>query len=1221
MSHDRLKQAVFPSSLRCPQGLPPSGFYGAVVWLLSFLLALTPKVNAQMVANSAKECAICHFRWLDQFYYEGRGTDLVEYQKERDAADEMMCYSCHNGILVDSRERFWAKRGHRVNIVPSEKVTVPPEMPLGEKKQIVCGTCHTAHGVADELRFQQSIYLRFPNRNSEICLKCHIGKDGGPRAGNHPIGVNSLPIPVRILDNYGRSGVEKDTVICESCHTVHGSIDKNLLVIPNKTDGEWNAQLCESCHTPNPSMKGKGIGMGTHPVDVVPKANLPQKWSEGTKLITGAKDEILCLTCHSPHGAQKETSILVKGGKSPLCIECHQQENLVVKTEHDLTLSAPTELDFSTKVGSQTGICGACHQPHNAEKYRLWSRPLSGLNGDAGSKMCESCHNENSCGKKKLTGTYSHPVNRDIAKVKGKVEFPTYTVLGVPCAQGTQGKILCTTCHNPHQWDPGKKEQGPGQMVEGGQSNSFLRMANTENSDFCVTCHEDQKTVLKTDHDLRITAAEDLNALEQKCVESGPCSACHAVHQAQGNRLWARVLPKVQDPVTAYCESCHREKACGEKKLVGTYTHPAGVDIRLAEDKTTLPLFDKMGVASELGKLVTCATCHNVHQWRPDLKRMGIGKNLEGDGNDSFLRIVNDINSTLCLDCHRKQQYIARTDHDLRFIAPREKNYPGDLPSKSGLCGTCHLAHNGTSILMFAKSVDGLQGDLANRLCTSCHKEKCCGEKKVISTHTHPMDKGIKLADGQIRLPLYAPDGTKQPEGRVACASCHNLHQWAPGELVQGTGENIEGTAKDSFLRLSMLPRPELCEECHQKECRVVGTDHDMGLVADTEKNIQKQTVSEAGVCSACHLIHNAPSGDMWAREFPSHAGSLSLTTRECASCHSQGRVGEKKVIANFSHPTDLVLAEKGIATTLPLYTLSGKVENSAKGFLTCNTCHNPHQWAPDERLQKSEPAVKERPFGKGKTVVVRNQEGDIHSSFLRLDEKEKENLCTDCHKDKKHVIKSEHDLSLFANKEVNIQGYTVEQSGICSACHLVHNSIYKTLLWAKQLPPENDLALATCLSCHEKGKCAESKSVFIGLHPSSFVYTGKISQFRTMGNTDYKTYFPLYDKQAKKSAVGFVTCITCHNAHQWDPEFPEYPAIGKNIEGDPRNSFLRNSGADFSICLDCHGFDAILRYKNYHVPSEWHQKYWKPGQDMKPAGAGGGTEMMPATTEKKPVP
>ena len=101
-----------------------------------------------------------------------------------------------------------------------------------------------------------------------------------------------------------------------------------------------------------------------------------------------------------------------------------------------------------------------------------------------------------------------------------------------------------------------------------------------------MTCHVAQKTVIDTDHDLRITAKEEINSLGQKCTESGPCSACHTVHNAQGDKLWARLLPQTQDPVTSYCESCHREKACAEKKLVGTYTHPVGVDIRLAEDKT-----------------------------------------------------------------------------------------------------------------------------------------------------------------------------------------------------------------------------------------------------------------------------------------------------------------------------------------------------------------------------------------------------------------------------------------------------------------------------------------------------------------------------------------------------------------------------------------------------------------------------------------------------------
>ena len=49
-----------------------------------------------------------------------------------------------------------------------------------------------------------------------------------------------------------------------------------------------------------------------------------------------------------------------------------------------------------------------------------------------------------------------------------------------------------------------------------------------------------------------------------------------------------------------------------------------------------------------------------------------------------------------------------------------------------------------------------------------------------------------------------------------------------------------------------------------------------------------------------------------------------------------------------------------------------------------------------------------------------------------------------------------------------------------------------------------------------------------------------------------------------------------------------------KNIEGDLTNSFLRNRGPAFSICIDCHRFEALLKYKGYHQSSEWQQKYWR---------------------------
>ena len=48
------------------------------------------------------------------------------------------------------------------------------------------------------------------------------------------------------------------------------------------------------------------------------------------------------------------------------------------------------------------------------------------------------------------------------------------------------GGIVCSTCHNPHQWDGKKKERGTG-LAEGTITTSFLRPDLPQL--FCSICH------------------------------------------------------------------------------------------------------------------------------------------------------------------------------------------------------------------------------------------------------------------------------------------------------------------------------------------------------------------------------------------------------------------------------------------------------------------------------------------------------------------------------------------------------------------------------------------------------------------------------------------------------------------------------------------------------------------------------------------------------------
>ncbi len=77
----------------------------------------------------------------------------------------------------------------------------------------------------------------------------------------------------------------------------------------------------------------------------------------------------------------------------------------------------------------------------------------------------------------------------------------------------------------------------------------------------------------------------------------------------------------------------------------------------------------------------------------------------------------------------------------------------------------------------------------------------------------------------------------------------------------------------------------------------------------------------------------------------------------------------------------------------------------------------------------------------------------------------------------------------------------------------------------------------------------------------------------------------PCCEDNASKKNVGNISCPTCHNAHQWNPLRKE-KGSNKNLEGNATNSFLRNVSYN-NICIDCHGMDALFRYKYYHDPEE----------------------------------
>ena len=150
-----------------------AGFVGILYCLLMPSVSAYAKISHGKQSDTSKECAICHFRWVETFFTEHRGTPLAPLQTTTVVGDKEMCLSCHDGTITDSRDKICNDPGHREGTIPSSKVRIPDTFPLSEEGALMCSTCHTPHALKDELKALSPTFLRAPNNNSSFCKLCH----------------------------------------------------------------------------------------------------------------------------------------------------------------------------------------------------------------------------------------------------------------------------------------------------------------------------------------------------------------------------------------------------------------------------------------------------------------------------------------------------------------------------------------------------------------------------------------------------------------------------------------------------------------------------------------------------------------------------------------------------------------------------------------------------------------------------------------------------------------------------------------------------------------------------------------------------------------------------------------------------------------------------------------------------------------------------------------
>jgi predicted CXXCH cytochrome family protein len=344
-------------------------------------------------------------------------------------------------------------------------------------------------------------------------------------------------------------------------------------------------------------------------------------------------------------------------------------------------------------------VCVFCHTPHNSNPGTyLWNQKVSTAQFPAYSsttlqsqitpiqpqdvsKLCLSCHDGTiALGDTVNDGLFRFVQGSDYALPASSAAnlaanrtftddhpfgfVPAHTSeIKVPAPAGPvrldgEGKVQCTSCHDPHQEyiDP----------TEG----KFLVTQNSESA-LCLACHvqagwENSVHRMPPDprEDARYTLAEGAHTGYVGVKKNG-CESCHRPHSARGGQRL------VKFPEEATCYSCHDGSVTtlnvrGEF-FAKTYRHPVEITPSV-HDESENPLSSLHPLpetGSGMPRHAECVDCHNPHMANPTSAQPSLvsgallGVKGQSAGNTYLPQSSNEYE--ICFKCHadsaNKPQY------------------------------------------------------------------------------------------------------------------------------------------------------------------------------------------------------------------------------------------------------------------------------------------------------------------------------------------------------------------------------------------------------------------------------------------------------------------------------------------------------------------------------------------------------------------------------------
>lgn len=829
-------------------------------------------------------CVLCHPS-RDRAAFELLG-EMPGVGVRAESGQAFVCYSCHNGSVVDSRAALAAGVQHPQAFAPTRPL--PKGSPLYAGR-LDCGTCHSPHGKGAP----PANWLRGGADGQGLCAGCH------PDWAEPHVGSRLDAADQKAVRSQGGSVGAGGKVVCGTCHRLHGAQGKSLLIAaygPGKESlcalchrevgGASGGHPCSSCHDVHgPLFPSQPAARAAARCEVChasrPDGHLSKVMSsEARAAVTNlggrsSEGKIGCPTCHRIHGASSPRLLIapygpgrdelcrtchgalaVKGrgaGQSPQpCSDCHRAhavEPLFLAGE----AAGPCARCHAGKAAgagehSSAGpVCATCHSIHHpllppASPGGLLRAPL------AGGALCQPCHP----GREQPHGPLS-AVRPDARAVLAQRGLPT----------GPNGELECSTCHRVH----GAKEP---RLLAGSRLLS------------CLYCHRDQNPygpegprpgVHPVGVYLRRSQRKALDAKADggDVPDTLECSSCHPAHGTARSAPTCGACHPVEAAAETHggvrsCGACHAvhggeapEASCARcHSALGKGPHPPG----LAVPGQVLPAFDARGRRAGTG-LFGCSSCHDPH---------GTGRRL--------LRSKDE--TELCLTCHPGKAEVSKGPHGGTFFG-------------AGACAACHPAHG---------TVPAEGPDPQAARCRRCHGD----DVKSLASHSPAGAPAWRQAQGA--LPLFDRSGGRNAYGFVTCPTCHDVHRPRGARA----------------LRREALDPPDLCLACHPEKRSLLGTGHD------------PRGTGGGAACSVCHPTHSrGREPPLWTLRSTAQG---TWNDRMCSPCHGPPGDAPTRHAGPGAHPVNVSPADEVRPSGLPLYNpLGGK----GGRLVACSTCHDIH--------------------------------------------------------------------------------------------------------------------------------------------------------------------------------------------------------------------------------------------------------------------------------------